>query len=513
MTNRIIIKVFSCLVAVWLAAAQPMSFTRAAEPEPEVALPAMTVGEALQLLEKKRAIQSGPKIFNDGDLKRVCTATATTELDLSGFYYISDEGFAEIAKLTELRKLNLYDCRRLTCKGLEVLTRLKKLESLRLARNHVQSGEIYDVLLQLTPLKRLILKECVAVMKTGQGLARLKAMKGLRHLDLSCYGGLHGPVMDDVVQLTQLTYLNLDNFKGCPVSLDVLKEMEKMTSLEFLGLAGHHYRDDVLDDLYKKLKNLKQLHVGGHHAMNSKNPALPSNLTHLVLDRSWFLEDQAIINLGKKSLKELNLERCVKITDKGLKSLQNVPTLRYLNAGSIQGITDVGANHIKDNTGLTYLGLFDNDHITNKGLSALTNMKSMRRLKLWHLPKIDGAGLVFLRGMDKLEHLDLSTSRGINDEGLEHVKSASFGTGESCLKTLYLDNLPKITDKGVSHLARHTNLEELTLIHCVSLTDDCLHYFENMKSLTYLDLSYCEGITVPAVEKLMKVLPNCDINY
>jgi Leucine-rich repeat (LRR) protein len=140
-------------------------------------------------------------------------------------------------------------------------------------------------------------------------------------------------------------------------------------------------------------------------------------------------------------------------------------------------------------------------------------MKSMRRLKLWHLPKINGAGLVFLRGMDKLEHLDLSTSRGINDKGLEHLESASFGTGESCLKTLYLDNLSMITDKGVSHLASHTNLEELTLIHCVSLTDDCLQYFESMKSLTYLDLSYCEGITAPAVEKLIKVLPNCDINY
>lgn len=511
MTNKIFITMCFCLAMVWLATMQPGSFTQAAEPE--TALPAMTVGEVLELLEIKRAIQTGPEIFHDKDLLRVCTATAMTELDLSTFYYISDDGFAEIAKLTELKKLNLSGCRRLTPKGLAVLTRLEKLESLQLGRNHVKSEEVYDVILQLTSLRKLILRECVAVMKTGQGLAKLTDLKNLTHLDLSCYGGHHGPVMDDVVKLTQLTYLNLDNYKGCPVSLDILKEMKKMTSLEFLGLAGHWYRDDVLDDLYKKLTNLKQLHVGGHYAMNSKNPALPPELTHLVLDRSWFLEDQALINLGKKSLKELNLERCVRITDKGLESLQNLPKLRYLNVGSIQGITDVGVSHLQGNTGLTYLGLFDNDHITNNGLRALANMKTMQRLKLWHLPKIDGAGLSFLRNMEKLEHLDLSTCRGITDDGLEYLKSASSETGKSCLKTLYLDNLPRITDKGVSHLASHPNLEELTLIHCVSLTDDCLQYFENMKSLTYLDLSYCEGITVPAVEKLKKVLRNCDINY
>jgi F-box/leucine-rich repeat protein 14 len=497
---------FFCLAVIQLG-----PFAR--EAKPATTPKTISVDEVLQLLERKRSIHAGPKIFNDKDLKQVCTATDLTELDLSGFYIISDEAVADLSKLTELRKLNLNGCRRLTPKGLAVLQSLKNLQSLQLSRNHVKTGEIYDVILQVSSLQQLILKECVAVMKTGQGLSKLKNLKGLRHLDLSCYGGLHLPIMDDVVQLTQLTYLNLDNYKGCPISLDALKEMEKMTSLEFLGLAGHWYRDDVLDNLYKKLRNLKQLHVGGHHAMNSKNPALPPNLTHLVLDRSWFLLDEAVINLGKDNLEELNLERCVKLTDNSLEALQNLPKLRSLNIGSIQGITDAGVSYLKGNTGLRYLGLFDNDHITNKGLRALNSMKLIERLKLWHLPKIDGAGLSFLSGMKKLKHLDLSTCRGITDLGLEYVKSASHGTGTSSLKTLYLDNLPKITDQGVSHLASHTNLAELTLIHCVSLTDKCLKYFENMKSLTYLDLSYCEGLTAPAVDKLRKVLPNCDINF
>lgn len=506
MKNMRRITLFFCLAVIQLG-----SFTLGAQPE--TTPKTMTVDEVLELLDQKRPIKRGPKIFNDKNLKQVCTATALTELDLSGFHMISDEVISDLSKLTELEKLNLNGCRRLTPKGLAVLSRLKNLQSLQLSRNHVKSGEIYDVILKVPSLQQLILKDCVAVMKTGQGLSKLKDLKSLKHLDLSCYGGLHLPIMDDVVQLTQLTYLNLDNYKGCPVSLEAVKELEKMTSLEFLGLAGHWYRDDVLDNLYMKLRKLKQLHVGGHYAMNSKKPALPPNLTHLVLDRSWFLLDEAVINLGKNNLQELNLERCVKLTDKSLEALQNLPKLRYLNIGSIQGITDVGVNYLKGNTGLRYLGLFDNDRITNKGLGALNNMKLMRRLKLWHLPKIDGAGLSFLSGMNELEHLDLSTCRGITDEGLEYVKSASHGTGTSSLKTLYLDNLPKITDKGVSYLAGHTNLEELTLIHCVSLTDECLQYFRNMNSLTYLDLSYCEGLTAPGVEKLRKVLPNCDINY
>lgn len=490
----------------WLAT---LPFVLAAEPAPGP----MTEAQVLEMLAAKRPIPHGPEALNDKDLARICTATEMTELDLSGFRIISDEGIVHLSKLRKLKTLNLQNCSRLTPKGLTVLSSLQHLESLRLGRDQFRTEAIYDVLLTLPALRKLILIDCVAFMKKDQGLARLKAMKNLRYLDLSCYGGQHTPILDEVVQLTQLTHLNLDNYKGCPVSLTALKEMEKMTDLEFLGLAGHWYRDDVLDDLYKKLTHLEVLHVGGHYAMNSKNPALPSNLSHLVLDRSWFLEDQAMINLGKKNLEELNLERCVKLTDKSMAALQNLPKLRSLNIGSIHGITDAGVHHLKGNTGLTYLGLFDNDHITNKGLAALKTMKAMRRLKLWHLPKIDGAGLSFLSSMGELEHLDLSTCFGITDEGLEHIKSASRKTSASCLKTLYLDNLPKITDAGVSHLAGHTNLEELTLIHCVLLTDECLQYFKNMSSLTYLDLSYCEGLTAPAVEKLKRVLPDCDINF
>lgn len=506
MKTRLFVPVLLCLTGL-----DPGPSTGTSEPvtvrEP------LTVAQALELIARKRLIKTGPDIFNDKDLERVCTAVGLTELDLTGFYIVSDQAIAHLSNLTELKRLNLSDCRRLTTKGLEVLPRLGKLQTLQLSRSHVRSGEIYDVLLKMQVLEKLILRDCVGSMKSGQGFSKLKDLKSLRHLDLSCYGGLSGPIMADVVQLTQLTYLNLDNYKGCPVSLDLLKEMEKMTSLEFLGLAGHWYRDDVLDGLYKKLKNLRQLHVGGHYAMNSKNPALPPGLTHLVLDRSWFLLDQAMIRLDKSRLKELNLERCVKLTDSSLKALGNLPGLRYLNVGSIHGITDVGVNFLKGNTGLRRLGLFDNDHITNKGLRALSHMKAMERLKLWHLPKIDGEGLSFLPEMQRLQHFDLSTCFGITDKGLEYLKSASQGSGKSCLKMLFLDNLPKITDTGVSHLTIHSNLEELTLIHCVGLTDKCLQYFENMNSLTYLDLTYCDGLTVPGVEKLRKALPDCDINY
>ena len=216
----------------------PFALGAESEPTPEP----MTVDEVLELLAAKRPIPHGPKALTDKDLARVCTATALTELDLSDFRVISDEGIAHLSKLTELRNLNLNGCSRLTPKGLSVLPSLKHLRRLRLSRNHVKSGEIFDVILKMPSLQELILKECVAVMKKDQGLAKLKDLKNLKHLDLSCYGGHHTPIMDDVVQLIQLTYLNLDNYKGCPVSLTALKEMEKIVprKLIFIRPENEH---------------------------------------------------------------------------------------------------------------------------------------------------------------------------------------------------------------------------------------------------------------------------------
>ena len=85
--------------------------------------------------------------------------------------------------------------------------------------------------------------------------------------------------------------------------------------------------------------------------------------------------------------------------------------------------------------------------------------------------------------------------------------------GRDYVETVYLVgfNYTQVTDEGLVHLKRLTNLESLSLTS-TQITDVGLEHLKTLDSLQELNL-YDTQVTPEGVRKLQEALPNCEIEY
>ncbi|KAJ6817435.1 uncharacterized protein M6B38_411260 [Iris pallida] len=133
---------------------------------------------------------------------------------------------------------------------------------------------------------------------------------------------------------------------------------------------------------------------------------------------------------GLNSLKELDMSRCLKITDAGIKHLLSIPTLEKLFVSE---------------TGLTA-----------DGVMLLSSLRNLRVLDLGGIPVNDKA-LSKLQVLTRLEHLDLWGS-DVSNEGADVLKlfpTLSF-LNIAWTNVTKLPNLPSITCLNMSNCTIHS---------------------------------------------------------
>ncbi len=153
-------------------------------------------------------LKLGPR-FADKELKYLSSLTQLQKLDLNWCKKITDEGLVHIKDLVNLRKLNLWSCEKLTDKGLIHIKGLINLQELDLSWcSNINKGFVYlkdfvklqkldlsncritdnklAYLKNLINLKALYLCWCTRI--TDEGLAHLQGLVNLQKLNLSyCY--------------------------------------------------------------------------------------------------------------------------------------------------------------------------------------------------------------------------------------------------------------------------------------------------------------------------------------
>ena len=107
-------------------------------------------------------------------------------------------------------------------------------------------------------------------------------------------------------------------------------------------------------------------------------------------------------------------------------------------------LTDAGLKHLQDIPNLVWLNLA-NTKITDQGLKHLSAIKTLQRLHL-ERTQIGDAGLAHLQGLRELEYLNLYGTQ-VSDAGLDHLKSLGK------LQKLYLWQ-SNATKDGVAKLGK-----------------------------------------------------------
>jgi DNA-binding PadR family transcriptional regulator len=141
-------------------------------------------------------------------------------------------------------------------------------------------------------------------------------------------------------------------------------------------------------------------------------------------------------------------------------------------------------------------------HITDEGLKDLAKyLTNLTHLKLSYSLSITDDGLMHLNSLTNLQNLDLSGCYEITDAGLKHLSENLTN-----LQSLNLSGNAffrgKISNAGVKHITKLTNLTHLKLAHCDHITDEGVKDLAKLTKLQSLDLWDGGNITYSAKQSL-----------
>lgn len=210
-----------------------------------------------------------------------------------------------------------------------------------------------------------------------------------------------------------------------------LSSLFALKGLRHIDLSDSGVSDDAFLGFVTNFPRLRAIDFGGTSISDlafRDMPRLQSMLMLRSLGRGASVSNSGAMNVGTKMPRLVTLDFSrTDIGDEGVRGITHLP-LRFLNI----------------------LGT----RITDAGLASLANMPSLRKLVL-SFTKISDAALYFLQTMSRLTLLMLDGTL-ITDEGLSYV------TKLPRLSVLYL-NGTQITDKATKWLSRMTQLRVLSL--------------------------------------------------
>jgi Leucine-rich repeat (LRR) protein len=327
------------------------------------------------------------------------------------------------------------------------------------------SDECMPHIAHLTGLRSLSLGQTAV---TDRGIRYIRNLKSLECLYLPPRVTDRG--MAYVAELTALKRLYIGYVVGGQVTDAGVRHLSKLTSLEELGLTGQRMSDAGL------------VHLRG----------LP-RLEYLFL-------------------------RGTNFTDRGCIHLKDIPSLRILSFHEgVARITDAGLIHISEIPKLESLCLHGMHNVTDDGLAHLTKMRSLKKLEI-SSSQVTDRGLSYLKQIKTLERIDLpQRNQRITDIGLAHLAELPNLRHLEVSRSHYVDpkrNKEYYTDKGLEALTRCRNLEELS-IGSIGVTNAGMEHIAKLTNLTKLNLFGCDNVTDAGLAKLiaLKSLKNLGITH
>jgi hypothetical protein len=402
-------------------------------------------------------------LMTDTLMARIAELDHVVALGIGGSRGLSDDGLLQLARMPQLRWLNLseYPGGKLTDRGLDVL---RHLPNLRVFEMTWQKGITDAGVANLRVCDQL---ERVDLMGSPTGDGAIEALQGKAQLRSFASGTL---VTDAGLRLLQnfprfktwqgdestrllidgpFTNTGLAGLAGLEgiFDLDLFWHVTGITSAGFVHLAGLPHlgslgadgelSDDVAMEHYAAIPRLRKLRAQGTVATDAGFEALSRSR---MLEELWTRETP---HLGSR----------------GFLALSRMPALRNLGVSC--------------------------KHVSDEALAAFPEFPSLR-----DLTPIDvtDPGFRHIGRCEKLERLSCMYCRETTDEATAHV-------GGLHLRSYYA-GLTQITDRSLEILGRMTSLEQIELYECLHVTDAGLVFLATLPQLRQVEVSGSPGVTL-----------------
>jgi hypothetical protein len=366
-----------------------------------------------------------------------------------------------VAKLPQLKSIDLGGCENITEKGIKSLAQLKHLEALFLDRNPVTAAWLKE----LAGVKGLKWLDISATPLADEAMGELGGIQQLNTLIVHHLPNLTAAGVKKIVAVNQLRFLDitveknpnamceslatartLSALKVSPVGDEEDVHLGKMASLDTLDLSNELADAFRLDKPLVIKPKIAGPRFAGNNHITDKGLNLLTGCTMLrVLDltNNSDIKGDGIDEFTRmKRLEEIYL-RGTAFTNGGATKLSAMTTLRLIDLRQT-AITDAAASDLADLPAVQRLYLALNS-ITDSGLKELTRLRSLQVLDLSGT-KVSAVGVRDLKNLSQLEHLHLAATRVTTSSfpALASVKSLRFLN--------LLDNCPDVTHETIQPL-------------------------------------------------------------
>lgn len=349
----------------------------------------------------------------DGDL--------LTEIVIQDGSNLTADDLALFGKLSDLEKLQIFNCRTLDHEMAEKLSGLKGLTSLAitnsvindttvemivksfpnlveldLSSNTNMTNGVVKILCELGKLQRLTL---VQNQVNDIGARRLEKLKELRALDLR------------------------GNMEAGDMALEVVADLPKLTAFKHRSTAVN----DAGMEYLSKNQTLDSLLIQDFQITDQSGPHLAKlgKLTQLEIFRCQGFGTEGVLALKGMNLTRLTLRDLPNIDDRALEVFDDLPKLKRLYLHEITSVGDSGLQHLAKLKSLELLDIWTVPQMTDATIDVIAKLPNLKELTI-RTTGVTDAAIDKLLGMQSLQSLTFKENGSITAEGLKKLASKKW---------------------------------------------------------------------------------------
>lgn len=377
-------------------------------------------------ISKPAAVATAAKADMEAAVQRIAAlgsaAKATqkdgllTEIVIQDGSTLTADDFLLFGKLTDLVKLQIFNCRAANDAMAASLAGLKELKSLALTNSVINDPTV----------------ELIA-----------KSFPKLTELDLSSNTNMTRVAMQHIAELTQLQSLSLVQTRFNDLSTRRLKGLQELRALDLRGnMEAGNMTLAVVGEL-PRLTAFKHRST----AVTDEGLSSLSNSQTLqnLLMQDFMVSDLAGQHLAKMTaLRQLEIFRCQGFGSEGVRALKGLK-LERLTLRDLPSVDDSGMEVFAELPDLRRLYLHELEAVTDEGFQNLEALQSLELLDVWSVPQITDASVALLAKLPKLKELSLR-STGITDAAVETLLAMPK------LQSLTIKENSEVTEQGLKKL-------------------------------------------------------------
>ena len=304
---------------------------------------------------------------------------------------------------------------------------------------------------KLSDLEKLQLFNCRTL--NDEMAAHLSGLKNLKSLAMT-----NSVINDSTVEMIAKSFPNLtdlDLSSNTNMTNGALKIISELGKLQRLTLVQNKF-NDIGTRRLSSLKELRSLDLRGNMEAGDMSLEVVSNLPKLngLKHRSTAVTDSGLEYLSHNQTLDSLLIQDFAITDQSGPHLAKLRQLSQLEIFRCQGFGSDGVLELKG-MGLTRLTLRDLPNVDDRAMEVFDNLPQLKRLYLHELTSVGDAGLKHLSALTSLELLDIWTVPQMTDATVDVIATLTN------LKELSIRST-EVTDNCIDKLLGMPNLKTLT---------------------------------------------------